>query len=94
VWDDALSDARFEFRWEDQFNLALDPDTARSMHGETPPSTPARTAHFCSMRVSRNVRRYRDERGLTSDKAIEVGRREKAAEFTSRCGRLDLPLIQ
>jgi phosphomethylpyrimidine synthase len=48
-WDDALSDARFEFRWEDQFNLALDPDTAREYHDETLPAEPAKTAHFCSM---------------------------------------------
>ena len=48
-WDDALSDARFEFRWEDQFNLALDPDTAREFHDETLPAEPAKTAHFCSM---------------------------------------------
>ncbi|GAB3678481.1 phosphomethylpyrimidine synthase ThiC [Actinocorallia lasiicapitis] len=49
AWDDALSDARFDFRWEDQFNLALDPDTARSFHDETLPAAPAKTAHFCSM---------------------------------------------
>ncbi|HEY0506528.1 MAG TPA: phosphomethylpyrimidine synthase ThiC, partial [Blastococcus sp.] len=102
AWDDALSDARFEFRWEDQFNLALDPDTARSMHDETLPAAPAKTAHFCSMcgphfcsmRISQDVRRYAEERGLTSQEAIETGLREKAAEFTSRGGRIDLPLIQ
>lgn len=49
AWDDALSKARFEFRWEDQFNLSLDPDTARSMHDETLPADAAKTAHFCSM---------------------------------------------
>jgi phosphomethylpyrimidine synthase len=49
AWDDALSDARFEFRWEDQFNLALDPDTARAFHDETLPAAPAKQAHFCSM---------------------------------------------
>ncbi|MFI6602442.1 phosphomethylpyrimidine synthase ThiC [Nonomuraea sp. NPDC050536] len=49
TWDDALSGARFEFRWEDQFNLALDPDTARAYHDETLPAAPAKTAHFCSM---------------------------------------------
>jgi phosphomethylpyrimidine synthase len=102
AWDDALSDARFEFRWEDQFNLALDPDTARSMHDETLPAAPAKTAHFCSMcgphfcsmRISQDVRRYAEERGLTSEEAIETGLREKAAEFTERGGRIDLPLIQ
>jgi phosphomethylpyrimidine synthase len=102
AWDDALSDARFEFRWEDQFNLALDPDTARSMHDETLPAAPAKTAHFCSMcgphfcsmRISQDVRRYAEERGLTSEEAIEAGLREKAAEFTERGGRIDLPLVQ
>jgi phosphomethylpyrimidine synthase len=49
VWDDALSKARFEFRWEDQFNLAMDPQTARACHDETLPAAPAKTAHFCSM---------------------------------------------
>jgi phosphomethylpyrimidine synthase len=101
AWDDALSDARFEFRWEDQFNLALDPETARSMHDETLPAAPAKTAHFCSMcgphfcsmRISQDVRRYAEERGLTSEAAIEAGLREKAAEFTERGGRIDLPLI-
>jgi phosphomethylpyrimidine synthase len=102
AWDDALSDARFEFRWEDQFNLALDPDTARSMHDETLPAAPAKTAHFCSMcgphfcsmRISQDVRRYAEERGLTSEEAIEAGLRDKAAEFTARGGRIDLPLVQ
>jgi phosphomethylpyrimidine synthase len=101
AWDDALSDARFEFRWEDQFNLALDPETARSMHDETLPAAPAKTAHFCSMcgphfcsmRISQDVRRYAEERGLTSEAAIEAGLREKAAEFAERGGRIDLPLI-
>src|SRR6202012_6157028 len=49
AWDDALSDARFEFRWEDQFNLALDPSTARSFHDETLPAAPAKLSHFCSI---------------------------------------------
>ncbi|BFO22945.1 hypothetical protein SHKM778_93330 [Streptomyces sp. KM77-8] len=64
-WDDALSDARFEFRWEDQFNLALDPDTARAFHDATLPAEPAKTAHFCSMcgpkfcsmKISQDIRR-------------------------------------
>jgi phosphomethylpyrimidine synthase len=102
AWDEALSDARFEFRWEDQFNLALDPDTARSMHDETLPAAPAKTAHFCSMcgphfcsmRISQDVRRYAEERGLTSEEAIDAGLREKAAEFTARGGRIQLPLAE
>ncbi|SNR82341.1 hydroxymethylpyrimidine synthase [Blastococcus mobilis] len=101
AWDDALSDARFQFRWEDQFNLALDPDTARSMHDETLPAAPAKTAHFCSMcgphfcsmRISQDVRRYAEERGLTSGEAIEAGLREKAAEFSASGGRIQLPVV-
>jgi phosphomethylpyrimidine synthase len=100
AWDDALSDARFEFRWEDQSNLALDPDIARSMHDETLPASPAKTAHvcsmsgphFCSMRISQDVRRYAEGRGLTSEEAIDAGLREKAAEFTAHGGRIQLPL--
>ncbi|MDP9393097.1 MAG: phosphomethylpyrimidine synthase ThiC [Actinomycetota bacterium] len=100
AWDDALSDARFDFRWEDQFNLALDPDTARSMHDETLPAAPAKTAHFCSMcgphfcsmRITQDVRRYAEQRGLTSDEeAIAAGLRAKAEEFR-RDGRIYLPL--
>jgi phosphomethylpyrimidine synthase len=102
AWDDALSDARFEFRWEDQFNLALDPDTARSMHDETLPAAPAKTAHFCSMcgphfcsmRITQDVRRYAEERGLTTDAAIDTGLREKAAQFTEEGGRIYLPLSE
>ncbi|SFL60908.1 phosphomethylpyrimidine synthase ThiC [Geodermatophilus ruber] len=102
AWDDALSDARFEFRWEDQFNLALDPDSARSMHDETLPAAPAKTAHFCSMcgphfcsmRISQDVRRFAEDRGLTDAEAIEAGMREKAAEYTDRGGRLYLPLAE
>jgi phosphomethylpyrimidine synthase len=101
TWDDALSTARFEFRWEDQFNLALDPDTARSMHDETLPAPQAKTAHFCSMcgphfcsmRISQDVRRYAEERGLGSAEAIEAGMAEKAAQFTAGGGRIRLPLV-
>ena len=72
AWDDALSKARFEFRWEDQFNLAIDPGTARSYHDETLPAEPAKTAHFCSMcgpkfcsmRISQDVRDYAESQGL------------------------------
>jgi phosphomethylpyrimidine synthase len=79
-WDDALSKARFEFRWEDQFDLALDPATARSFHDETLPAAPAKTAHFCSMcgpkfcsmRISQDVRDY-----------VESGLEAKAAEFVA-----------
>jgi phosphomethylpyrimidine synthase len=102
AWDDALSDARFEFRWEDQFNLALDPDTARSMHDETLPAAPAKTAHFCSMcgphfcsmRISQDVRRYAEERGLDDADALQAGMREKAAEYVEQGGRIYLPLAE
>ena len=88
-WDDELSRARFEFRWEDQFNLSLDPDTARAFHDETLPAEPAKTAHFCSMcgpkfcsmRISQDVRRYAAERGLTSDAASREGMAEKSRQF-------------
>jgi phosphomethylpyrimidine synthase len=91
VWDDALSKARFEFRWEDQFNLAIDPGTARSYHDETLPAQPAKTAHFCSMcgpkfcsmRISQDVRDYAESQGLPLDTAVQSGLEEKAAEFRS-----------
>ena len=79
--DDALSRARFEFRWHDQFNLALDPDTARAYHDETLPAEPAKTAHFCSMcgpkfcsmKITQDIRAFAEERGLTTVEAIEEG---------------------
>ncbi len=89
AWDDALSDARFEFRWEDQFDLSLDPDRAREYHDETLPAAPAKTAHFCSMcgphfcsmRITQDVRRYAEERGLSDDEALTSGMKEKSVEF-------------
>jgi len=89
AWDDALSKARFEFRWEDQFNLAMDPDTARSYHDETLPAAPAKTAHFCSMcgpkfcsmRISQDVRDYAERNGMDLATAVEIGLKEKSAEF-------------
>jgi phosphomethylpyrimidine synthase len=88
-WDDALSKARFEFRWEDQFNLAMDPETARSYHDETLPAAPAKTAHFCSMcgpkfcsmRISQDVRDYAEQKGMDLAAAVEIGLKEKSAEF-------------
>jgi phosphomethylpyrimidine synthase len=98
AWDDALSDARFEFRWEDQFNLSLDPDTARDYHDETLPAEPAKTAHFCSMcgphfcsmRISQDVRKYAEEHGVDGRTAIELGMKEKSAEFADRGGSVYL----
>ncbi|GAA3136973.1 phosphomethylpyrimidine synthase ThiC [Streptosporangium carneum] len=100
AWDDALSDARFEFRWEDQFNLSLDPDTARSFHDETLPAAPAKTAHFCSMcgphfcsmRITQDVRAYAERNGLTDGEALTAGMREKAEEFRREGGRVYLPM--
>jgi len=92
VWDDALSKARFEFRWEDQFNLSLDPDTARAYHDATLPAEPAKTAHFCSMcgpkfcsmRITHDVRAYAAERGLDEAAAIAAGMHEQAISFVER----------
>ncbi|HEY6154763.1 MAG TPA: phosphomethylpyrimidine synthase ThiC [Candidatus Udaeobacter sp.] len=87
--DNAISKARFEFRWEDQFNLSLDPETARDFHDETLPAEGAKSAHFCSMcgphfcsmRITEDVRRYAAEKGIDEAAAIEQGLREKAEEF-------------
>ncbi|MBL7499626.1 phosphomethylpyrimidine synthase ThiC [Frankia sp. CNm7] len=100
AWDDALSAARFDFRWTDQFNLALDPETAQAFHDETLPAAPAKSAHFCSMcgphfcsmKITHDVRRYADEHGLGSTEALEAGLRAKSAEFTASGSRLYLPL--
>jgi phosphomethylpyrimidine synthase len=87
--DNALSKARFEFRWEDQFALSLDPETAREFHDETLPQEGAKTAHFCSMcgphfcsmRITEDVRKYAAEQGLAEQEALEAGMAEKAREF-------------
>lgn len=87
--DDAVSKARFEFRWDDQFNLSLDPETARSFHDETLPQEGAKTAHFCSMcgphfcsmKITEDVRRYAAEQGVGEVEAIGKGLEEKAREF-------------
>ncbi len=98
--DDALSRARFEFRWNDQFALSLDPDTARTFHDETLPAEPAKTAHFCSMcgpkfcsmRISADVRTYAEENGLSSLNAIEAGMADKSAEFVRMGSSVYLPV--
>ena len=87
--DDALSQARFEFRWEDQFNLSLDPDTARAFHDETLPAQGAKLAHFCSMcgphfcsmKITQDVRDYAAQKGLEEEAALQEGMKEKAEEF-------------
>jgi phosphomethylpyrimidine synthase len=91
-WDDTLSRARFEFRWEDQFNLALDPVTARAYHDETLPAEGAKVAHFCSMcgpkfcsmELTQQVRDYAQARGLDDGAAVALGMEEKAMEFRRR----------
>lgn len=87
--DNAISKARFEFRWEDQFNLSLDPETAREFHDETLPQEGAKTAHFCSMcgphfcsmKITEDVRKYAAEQGLAEVEALESGLQAKAKEF-------------
>ena len=87
--DDALSKARFEFRWQDQFDLSLDPETAREFHDETLPAPAAKGAHFCSMcgpkfcsmKITQDVRDYAAEQGVSADQALEAGLEAKAAEF-------------
>jgi phosphomethylpyrimidine synthase len=99
IWDDALSKARFEFRWDDQFNLSLDPDTARAYHDETLPAEPAKTAHFCSMcgpkfcsmKITQDVRAYAEAHGLDAGEALEAGMQQKAVEFMSRGGSVYQP---
>jgi phosphomethylpyrimidine synthase len=94
--DNALSKARFEFRWEDQFNLSLDPETARSYHDETLPAEGAKSAHFCSMcgpnfcsmKITEEVREFAKLHGMTDDAALEQGMAEKALEFTEAGGQL------
>src|SRR5918995_342764 len=94
--DDVLSHARFEFRWEDQFNLSLDPDTAREFHDETLPAQGAKVAHFCSMcgphfcsmKITQDVRDYAAQKGLAEEAALEAGMQEKAEEFKQTGGEL------
>ena len=92
IWDDAMSKARFEFRWEDQFNLALDPDTAREFHDETLPAEGAKTAHFCSMcgphfcsmKISDDVRQYAESHGYNEEEALQKGLEEMAETFVKK----------
>jgi phosphomethylpyrimidine synthase len=87
--DNALSRARFEFRWQDQFNLSLDPDTAKSFHDETLPADGAKLAHFCSMcgphfcsmKITEDVRAYAEKQGMDESAALEKGMEEKSKEF-------------
>jgi len=95
-WDDALSKARFEFRWEDQFNLALDPVTARAYHDETLPAEGAKVAHFCSMcgpkfcsmKITQDIRDYAAENNLLEHEAVEAGMKAKSEEFAEKGGEI------
>ncbi|AKD04258.1 phosphomethylpyrimidine synthase ThiC [Pontibacter korlensis] len=96
--DNALSKARFEFRWQDQFNLSLDPDTAREFHDETLPAEGAKIAHFCSMcgpnfcsmKITQEVREYADQQGVQEAEALRKGMEEKSKEFTQKGSELYL----
>lgn len=96
IRDNALSKARFEFRWEDQFNLGLDPDRARSLHDETLPKESAKVAHFCSMcgphfcsmKISQDVREFAAKQGMSEPQYIQVGLEAKAVEFVEAGARL------
>ena len=96
--DNALSQARFEFRWEDQFNLSLDPDTARSYHDATLPDQAAKGAHFCSMcgphfcsmKITQDVRDYAAKKQIDALRAIDVGLQEKSEEFLKAGGEIYL----
>jgi len=94
--DNALSKARFEFRWEDQFNLGLDPETAREFHDETLPQEGAKSAHFCSMcgphfcsmKITEDVRKYAAQHGVSESEALEKGMAEKSREFAEQGGEV------
>jgi phosphomethylpyrimidine synthase len=96
VRDNALSKARFEFRWEDQFNLGLDPERAREYHDQTLPKEAHKLAHFCSMcgphfcsmKITQDVREYAKQKGVGEETALELGLQEKAAEFRRQGGRV------
>ena len=96
IRDNALSKARFEFRWEDQFNLGLDPDTARDFHDETLPKQSMKLAHFCSMcgphfcsmKITQDVREYAQKHGLDDASALARGMEEKAVQFVEQGSRL------
>jgi len=94
--DNALSQARFEFRWQDQFNLSLDPETARDFHDATLPAEGAKVAHFCSMcgphfcsmKITQDVRDYAEQKQLDEQSALKTGMQEKAEEFKRRGGEI------
>jgi phosphomethylpyrimidine synthase len=101
VRDNALSKARFEFRWQDQFNLGLDPDKAREFHDETLPKDSAKVAHFCSMcgphfcsmKITQDVRDYAIRQGLDNQSALTRGMDEKSAQFKAAGGEVYIPIV-
>jgi phosphomethylpyrimidine synthase len=96
IRDNALSKARFEFRWDDQFNLGLDPDKAKQFHDETLPQEGAKLAHFCSMcgphfcsmKITQDVREYAASQGVSEDEALRKGMQEKSAEFVQQGAKI------
>jgi phosphomethylpyrimidine synthase len=100
VRDNALSKARFEFRWEDQFNLSLDPERAREFHDETLPKEAHKVAHFCSMcgpnfcsmKITQDVRDYAAKQGISEQEALEKGMQEKAVEFVKKGAEIYKPV--
>ena len=92
IRDNALSKARFEFRWDDQFNLGLDPDTAKEFHDETLPKDSMKVAHFCSMcgphfcsmKITQDVRDYAAAQGVSEKDALQKGMQEKSIEFVKK----------
>jgi phosphomethylpyrimidine synthase len=92
IRDNALSKARFEFRWDDQFNLGLDPEKAKEFHDETLPQEGAKQAHFCSMcgphfcsmKITQDVRDYAASKGMKEDEALKKGMEEKSIEFIKK----------
>lgn len=98
--DDAMSQARFEFRWHDQFNLALDPDTARAFHDETLPKESAKVAHFCSMcgpkfcsmKITQEVRDFAAKKGVDEQRGLEMAMQAKAEEFNQGGGKIYIPV--
>ncbi len=99
VRDDALSKARFEFRWEDQFNLSLDPEKALEFHDETLPKDSAKVAHFCSMcgphfcsmKITQDVRDYAEKMGLEEQQALDEGMKEMSSSFKEKGGEIYTP---
>ena len=100
AWDDALSTARFEFRWQDQFDLSMDPDTARAYHDETLPAEPAKTAHFCSMcgpkfcsmKISQDIRDAARAQNQGPDAEVAAGLDEMARKFREAGGEILVPV--